>query len=103
MKKFYSILYVLLFLIPFIGYAQSIDAPFSQRKMKKDLLVFQKIRKAGNSGLYTYRSKEAIDSIYKWAFDEISQLHSYRDFYNLISQLTDFEGSTTKLIGRRNL
>ncbi len=93
MKKFYSILYALLFLIPFIGYAQSIDTPFPQRKMKKDLRVFQKIREAGNSGLYTYRSKEAIDSIYKWAFDEIPQLHSYRDFYNLISQLTDFEGS----------
>ncbi len=83
-----------LFLISSVGiFAQSIDESFSAKKMKKDLKVFKKIRLKANSGLYKYRSKEQIDSIYNWAEKEINNLSSYRDFYNLISTLTDYEGS----------
>jgi len=83
-----------LFLISSIGiFAQSIDEPFSTRKMKKDLKVFKEIRLKANSGLYKYRTKQQIDSIYNWAEKEINNLSTYRDFYNLISSLTDYEGS----------
>ncbi|MXV38814.1 peptidase [Flavobacteriaceae bacterium Ap0902] len=61
--------------------------------MKKDLAVFKEIRQKVNSGLYKYRTKEQIDSIYNWAENEIENLTTYRDFYNLIVQLTDYEGS----------
>lgn len=73
--------------------SQSIDDPLSQRKMRKDLELFKNIREATNSGLYTYRSEKQIDSVYNWAFEEINHLGTYRDFYNLISLITDYEGS----------
>ena len=61
--------------------------------MQKDLEVFKNIREQANSGLYKYRSKDQIDSIYNWAETEIEQSSTYLDFYNIICQLTDFEGS----------
>lgn len=74
-------------------FAQSIDDTFSQKKMQKDLKTFIKIRETVNSGLYTYRTKKQIDSTYFWAYNEIPHLNSYRDFYNLLTTLTDYEGS----------
>jgi hypothetical protein len=61
--------------------------------MLKDLEVFKEIRVKANSGLYKYRTKEQIDSIYKWAYKKIKKSSTYRDFYNIICKLTDFEGS----------
>ncbi|MFD0862800.1 S41 family peptidase [Sungkyunkwania multivorans] len=61
--------------------------------MKKDLQVFKDIRFKANSGLHKYRSVKEIDSIYKWAEEEIKNLSTYGEFYNLICTLTDFEGS----------
>jgi hypothetical protein len=81
------------FIISNISFSQSIDDYFSQRKMQKDLEIFKNIRLKANSGLYKYRTKEQIDSIYNWAEKEINNLSTYRDFYNLISTLTDYEGS----------
>lgn len=77
-----------------IAFGQTIDEPFSKKKMKKDLEVFKEIRLQANSGLYKYRTKEAIDSTYSWAEKEIDKSDTYLDFYNIICQLTDFEGST---------
>lgn len=92
MKIFISIF---LFIISsFIAYGQSVDEPFSKNKMKKDFEVFKEIRLKANSGLYKYRTKEQIDSTYNWAEKEIRKSNSYLDFYNIICQLTDFEGST---------
>lgn len=76
-----------------IALGQSIDDPFSKKEMQKDLEVFKDIRLQANSGLYKYRTKEQIDSIYNWAEQEITKSNTYRDFYNIICQLTDFEGS----------
>ena len=91
MKKIiYSILFIL---VSQTVFSQTLDGPFSQRKMRKDLKVFKAIREEANSGLYTYRSKAEIDSIYNWAFKEINNLSTYSHFYNLICTLTDFEGS----------
>ena len=86
---------IFLFISSSLAFGQnSIDDAFSQRKMKKDLKIFKQIRKEANSGLHKYRSREQIDSLYNWADQEITRLHTYRDFYNLISAITDFEGST---------
>ena len=81
------------FIISNISFSQSIDDSFSRRKMQKDLEIFKNIRLKANSGLYKYRTKGQIDSIYNWAEKEINNLSTYRDFYNLISTLTDYEGS----------
>jgi hypothetical protein len=75
-------------------FAQSIDDSFSVKKMKKDFEVFKNIRLKANSGLYKYRTKAEIDCIYNWATIEIEQSKTYRDFFNIICQLSDFEGST---------
>lgn len=76
-----------------VTFAQSIDDTFSQKKMKKDLEVFKEIRLKANSGLYKYRTEKQIDSIYNWAENEINKSSTYLDFYNIINQLTNFEGS----------
>lgn len=84
----------ILFLLPFSLSAQkSIDDSFSQKNMKKDLELFKNIRQKANSGLYKYRTKNEIDSVYTWAENEIEKSSTYRDFYNIIWELTDFEGS----------
>jgi C-terminal processing protease CtpA/Prc len=74
-------------------FAQSIDEEFSKIKMKKDFEVFKNIRIKANSGLYKHRTKQEIDSIYNWAEKKIENSNTYRDFYNIICQLSDFEGS----------
>lgn len=74
-------------------FGQSVDDQFSTKKMKQDLDVFKQIRAQANSGLYKYRTKKQIDSIYHWAEKEIENATTYLDFYNIICQLTDFEGS----------
>ncbi|OMP76641.1 MULTISPECIES: S41 family peptidase [unclassified Chitinophaga] len=62
-------------------------------EMKSDLTIFLNIRKAANSGLYRYRSQKQIDSIYKWAFKEVKKPMTTLEFFHIILQLTDFEGS----------
>lgn len=88
-----AIYLAIIFLISQTNFAQSIDEAFSQRKMAKDLEIFKNIRIEANSGLYKYRSKKEIDSIYDWAQEELKNIDTYREFYSLISTLTDFEGS----------
>lgn len=90
-----NIALLILLLLPIFNlFSQSIDADFSQKKMKKDLEVFKNIRLKANSGLYKHRSEKEIDSIYNWAETQIERSRSYQDFYNIICQLSDFEGST---------
>lgn len=91
MKKLTATLLLLISTVFVFG--QSIDKAFSQKKMKKDLEVFKEIRLKANSGLHKYRTVEEIDSIYKWADKQIDKSYTYRDFYNIICRLTDFEGS----------
>ncbi|MEM6378116.1 MAG: S41 family peptidase [Bacteroidota bacterium] len=84
---------LLLLALPIFLLAQSVDDPFPQKKMRKDLEVFREIRLNANSGLYKYRTEDQIDSIYQWAEARIEQSSTYLDFYNIIIRLTDFEGS----------
>jgi C-terminal processing protease CtpA/Prc len=93
MNRFFY-LTLCLSLISLSFFSQSIDDPFSRKNMKKDLTVFKNIRLKVNSGLYKYRTKKEIDSIYKWAEGEIEKSNTYLDFFNIINKLTDFEGST---------
>jgi hypothetical protein len=88
-----SILILILLTSNFVSFGQTIDEPFSKDKMIKDLEVFKKIRLKANSGLYKYRTKKQIDSIYNWADNKIQNISTYREFYNLITTLTDYEGS----------
>ncbi len=92
MKKSVYFLFLLV-LISQITFSQSVDLTFSQKKMRKDLEIFKEIRLKANSGLYKYRTTEQMDSIYNWAEKEIGISTTYLDFYNIICQLTDFEGS----------
>ncbi|MDR6968983.1 hypothetical protein J2X31_003009 [Flavobacterium arsenatis] len=92
MKQPYFFLF-LVFLFSNLTFSQSVDDVFPQKKMRKDLAIFKDLRQKANSGLYKYRTQKQIDSIYSWADNEIKYLSTYRDFYNLICKLTDFEGS----------
>lgn len=87
------ITFYFLIIVTFNGFGQSIDEQFLQDKMSKDLAVFKEIRQKANSGLCKYRTKKQIDSVYNWAENEIKNLYTYSEFYNLISILTVYEGS----------
>jgi hypothetical protein len=62
-------------------------------KLNEDLTTFRNIRESANSGLYKYRTKAQIDSIYTWANNEIKKPLNTIEFYRIICLLTDFEGS----------
>lgn len=83
----------LLFFITFFVKGQSIDETFSRVKMKKDFEIFKSISSKANSGVKKYRTEKQIDSIYNWANQQIEEITSYREFYNLIFTISDFEGS----------
>lgn len=88
----FTILFLILF-ISFFANGQSIDEPFSKNKMKQDFVVFKSISSKANSGVKKYRTEKQIDSIYNWANQQIEKITSYREFYNLIFTISDFEGS----------
>lgn len=91
MNKIFSIALTLFILLTVNG--QSIDDPISIRKMRKDFEIFLKISKKANSGLFKYRMPHEIDSIYNWGNLQIEKLATYREFYNLVCTISDFEGS----------
>jgi len=93
MQKIYWIILATLFVSMNVASQSRFDDTFSKEKMEKDLLLFIKIREAANSGLYKYRSKAEIDSLHNHAFNQIAELETYGDFYNLICEITAFEGS----------
>lgn len=72
---------------------QTYNKTLTPGEMKQDLQTFLDIRKAANSGLYRYRTHKQIDSIYKWAFKEVKKPMTTLQFFHIILQLTDFEGS----------
>lgn len=65
----------------------------SPASMKEDLQIFRVIRDAANSGLYRYRTRQQIDSIYGWAYSQVNKPMNIVDFYRIIIILSDFEGS----------
>lgn len=70
-----------------------LESRFSTEEFLEDLHMFRSIREKVNSGLYVYRSKPQIDSIYKWAEREVAASRNIFDFYKVIAKLTVFEGS----------
>lgn len=84
---------IMLFLfLPFLMIAQ--NQKLTIKELNQDLVTFKNIREKANSGLYKYRTKKQIDSIYSWAFTQISKPQELLDFYKVILKITDFEGST---------
>lgn len=65
----------------------------TSEKFVEDLHTFRSIREAANSGLYVYRSKQQIDSIYQKAEEEARNCNNIFDFYKVIAKVTGFEGS----------
>ena len=90
MTKFKIILLVFVFNLHF---ANSQTEIISKEKLENDLTIFKKIRESANSGLYKYKTKKQIDSIYNWAKTEIQKPKTIINFYKIICKLTDFEGS----------
>ncbi|MBV8327813.1 S41 family peptidase [Chryseobacterium sp.] len=66
---------------------------FTSAQLLEDLRAFRAIREQANSGLYVYRNKKQIDSIYSWAEKEAGNSRNIFDFYKIIAKLTVFEGS----------
>ena len=73
--------------------SDSYDGHMEKEQMKEDLQLFYDIREAANSGVHKYRSEAEVDSVYQWAFGEIEQSSTLGDFYKIILEITDFEGS----------
>lgn len=78
---------------PVVNRDTLIQTVLSPKQMRKDLVVFRKIREKANSGLYRYRSRAETDSAYTAAFARITQPLPVQEFYKIILALTDMEGS----------
>ncbi|MGN7707016.1 S41 family peptidase [Chryseobacterium sp. 22543] len=66
---------------------------FSPDQFVEDLQTFRSIREKANSGLYVYRTRKQIDSIYRQAEEEARNSKNIFDFYKVIAKITGFEGS----------
>jgi hypothetical protein len=77
-----------------LGQPSVTEEAFGKQKLLRDLHVFKGIREKANSGLYKYRSENQIDSIYRWAFSQVTEQTTLRGFFKIIAALTDFEGSS---------
>ncbi|MFH6935799.1 S41 family peptidase [Flavobacterium sp. FlaQc-30] len=65
----------------------------SEKQMHEDLKLLLAINEKANSGLYQYRSKKQIDSIYSAAIKSIKKPLSVTEFYKIMLRLADYEGS----------
>ena len=90
---------LLILLSTIIASGQSVDALFSQKKMKRDLEVFKEIRLKANSGLYKYRTKEQIDSSYRWAENEINNFGQGTDWQNELYRSAAIQNHSISLSG----
>ncbi|KAA2222660.1 S41 family peptidase [Chryseobacterium sediminis] len=70
-----------------------LDGKFSPDQLVEDLHTFRSIREKANSGLYVYRTRKQIDSIYQQAEEEARNSKNIFDFYKVIAKVTGFEGS----------
>lgn len=70
-----------------------INGQFTTDQFVEDLRTFRSIREKANSGLYVYRTKKQIDSIYQQAEEEARNSKNIFDFYKVIAKVTGFEGS----------
>jgi hypothetical protein len=73
--------------------AAILDGQFSPDQFVEDLRTFRSIREKANSGLYVYRTRKQIDSIYQQAEIEARNSKNIFDFYKVIANVTGFEGS----------
>lgn len=69
------------------------NSMLSEQEMLEDLQLLVDIHKKANSGLYTYHTKQQIDSVYDAAFESVKKPMRVLDFYKLMLHLADYEGS----------
>jgi len=72
---------------------QGVDRPLTTAAMLEDLDFFERLRKEENSGLYVYRTPAEIERAYAAARTRVQSLSTVGEFYTLICELTDMEGS----------
>lgn len=70
-----------------------LNGQFTPDQFVEDLRTFRSIREKANSGLYVYRTRKQIDSIYQQAEEEARNSKNIFDFYKVIAKVTGFEGS----------
>lgn len=70
-----------------------LDEQLTSAQFVEDLRVFRSIREKANSGLYVYRSRQQIDSLYQKAEEAAANSKNIFDFYKIIAKVTGFEGS----------
>lgn len=89
----YSLIFFLLALSFMVKGQPAYEKPFEKCKLIEDFQFFRQVRELTNSGLYKYRSKSEIDSIFNWGSSQIADSTSLLDFFQIINVITDFEGS----------
>lgn len=66
---------------------------FTKKEMLEDYKVFQSIYKKANTGLYKYRKKNEIDSVFNLNKRLITSKLTPREFYNILWNVVDYTGS----------
>ncbi|RZJ25534.1 MAG: hypothetical protein EOO48_13585, partial [Flavobacterium sp.] len=65
----------------------------SVKAMREDIDLLRKIREKTDSGLYRYKTKSQTDSSYSAAISKTNKPLAVLDFYKILLELDDFEGS----------
>ena len=84
MPKFKAIFFLF---IPFLNYAQTDDI-ISSDELKEDFSIYRGSLEEAHPGLYWYRTKVEMDSIFDAALTQLDQPTSERAFYTLLSSIT---------------
>ncbi|MGD1840155.1 MAG: hypothetical protein ACFB0B_04560, partial [Thermonemataceae bacterium] len=81
-----KILLVLLF-ISFLNYAQT-DSLIAVEALKEDFIVYRTALEEAHPGLYWYRTKEAMDSIFDASLSSLNKALTEREFYTQLASTT---------------
>ncbi|MEM9981324.1 MAG: S41 family peptidase, partial [Bacteroidota bacterium] len=73
--------------LSFLNYAQT-DSLVSAKALKEDFTVYRASLEEAHPGLYWYRTKEAMDSIFSASLSSLSKFLTEREFYTLIASTT---------------
>jgi len=90
-------LLTILFLLPTLSFSQT-DELVSSDKLQQDFSIYRKSLEEAHPGLYWYRTKAEMDSIFDASFDQLYQPMTERQFYTLLSSTTAKIGCLHTLI-----
>ena len=73
---------------------ESLEKGLSKAALLEDYDAFRSIYESANAGLYKYRTKAAVDSLFELERTRIKEGLTHRDFFKILWEVIDFTGSS---------